>query len=100
MNGKGFWLRACTLIVSISLLMSFTAAPSVAAQTETPTMLDPQLGVRPVVSGLITPTTMAFLGENEFLVLEKNTGIVQHVVDGAVQGAALDLAVNFFSERG
>jgi aldose sugar dehydrogenase len=100
MNGTGFWMRACTLIVSISLLMSFTATPFVAAQTEGPTMLHPRLDVRPVISGLTTPITMAFLGENEFLLLEKNTGIVQHIVDGAVQNAALDLAVNFFSERG
>jgi glucose/arabinose dehydrogenase len=43
---------------------------------------------------------MAFLGEGEMLVLEKNTGQVMHVMDGAVQGVALDLAVNFSSERG
>jgi hypothetical protein len=43
---------------------------------------------------------MVFLGENELLLLEKNTGIVQHIVDGAVHHTALDLAVNFFSERG
>ena len=34
------------------------------------------------------------------LVLEKNTGKVLRVVDGAVQGTALDLAANFGSERG
>ena len=27
-------------------------------------MLDPSLGVRPVVTGLITPTSLAFLGTN------------------------------------
>jgi glucose/arabinose dehydrogenase len=32
--------------------------------------------------------------------VEKNTGQVQHVVDGAVEGTVLDLAVNFASERG
>ena len=63
-------------------------------------MLHPRLDVRTVLSGLVTPTTMAFIDENEFLVLEKNTGKVQHVVDGQVQGTALDLAVNFGSERG
>ncbi len=34
------------------------------------------------------------------LVLEKNTGQVQRVVNGAVQATVLDLAVNFGSERG
>lgn len=101
MNAKGFWMRACTFLVSISLLMSFTAAPFVAAQTEVgPTMLHPGLDVRPVISGLTTPISMAFLSDNEMLVLEKNTGMVQYIVDGAVQHAALDLAVNFFQERG
>jgi hypothetical protein len=43
---------------------------------------------------------MAFLGSDEFFVLEKNTGKVQHIVDGAIQGTVLDLAVNIASERG
>jgi glucose/arabinose dehydrogenase len=63
-------------------------------------MLDPRLDVRPVVSGLNLPTTLAFIGSNDILVLEKNTGQVKRVVDGLVQGTILDLAVNFGSERG
>jgi glucose/arabinose dehydrogenase len=65
-----------------------------------PTLLDPALMVQPVVENLNTPINMAFLGDNDFLVLEKNTGKVQHVVDGQVVGTALDLPVNFASERG
>lgn len=65
-----------------------------------PVMLDPRLDVRPVVTGLVTPTTLAFVGPGDFLVLEKNTGRVQRVVNGAVHSTALDLAVNFGSERG
>jgi glucose/arabinose dehydrogenase len=63
-------------------------------------MLDSRLGVRTVVGGLVTPTSIAFLGPNDILAIEKNTGRVQRVVNGAVQGTALDLAVNFGSERG
>ena len=65
-----------------------------------PSVLDPNLAVRTVVSGLDQPTSMAFLGENDFLILEKATGKVKHVVNGAVVGTALDLAVNNNSERG
>jgi glucose/arabinose dehydrogenase len=65
-----------------------------------PEILVPGLDVRPVVSGLVTPTSMAFLPSGDFLVLEKNTGKVQVVRDGAVAGTALDLAVNNASERG
>src|SRR5207247_4219200 len=63
-------------------------------------MLDPNLQVTTVVSGLDQPTSMAFLGPGDFLILEKATGKVKHVVNGAVVGTALDLAVNSASERG
>lgn len=65
-----------------------------------PEIVDPNLSVRTVIDGLVTPTTMAFLGEADVLVLEKNTGRVLRVVDGAVESTVLDLAVNFASERG
>ena len=93
--------RVVTLFVVLSLLMSLKGTGPATAQTTTgPEMLNPQLAVRTVVSGLNLPTTMAFLGESELLVLEKNTGKVQRVVNGAIQGTVLDLAVNFGSERG
>jgi hypothetical protein len=63
-------------------------------------MLDSRLGVRTVVGGLVTPTSIAFLGPNDILAIEKNTGRVQRVVNGTIQGTVLDLAVNFGSERG
>src|SRR5262245_60810518 len=64
-----------------------------------PSVLDPNLGVRTVVGGLTTPTSMAFLGANDFFVSEKNTGKVQHVINGVMtETPALDLAVNFASE--
>src|SRR5215211_9518490 len=100
MNGKGFLTKASALFMSLALLFSFTAAPFVAAQEAGPVMLHPRLGVRPVVTGLNLPTTMAFLSANEILVLEKNTGTVQYVLNGAIDHVALDLAVNNFSERG
>ena len=65
-----------------------------------PTVLDKRLKVRPVVSGLVTPISIAFLGADDFLVLEKNTGQVKRIKDGQVQSTVLDLAVNFGSERG
>ena len=65
-----------------------------------PTMLDPNLTVATAVSGLSQPISIAFLAANDFLVLEKASGKVQRVVNGAIQGAALDLAVNSASERG
>src|SRR5437867_6449709 len=66
-----------------------------------PSVLDHNLAVRTVVTGLTLPTTMAFFGSNEMFVLEKASGKVQHVVDGTLQTEpALDLAVNSAVERG
>ncbi|HVF26458.1 MAG TPA: PQQ-dependent sugar dehydrogenase [Anaerolineales bacterium] len=100
MTVKGFLFRVGAFVIALSLLMSFTSTNLAAAQEEGPVMVNPRLGVRPVITGLDLPTTMAFISSNEFFVLEKNTGTVQYVVDGAIDHTALDLAVNNFSERG
>jgi glucose/arabinose dehydrogenase len=63
-------------------------------------MLAPTLGVRTVVAGLDQPIAIAFIGQNDLLVLEKDTGRVKRVVDGVVTGTVLDLGVNRNSERG
>ena len=65
-----------------------------------PVLLDQNLSVTTVVNGLDQPTTMAFIGAGEFLVLERATGRVQRILNGQLQTAALDLAVNNASERG
>ena len=65
-----------------------------------PEMLTPDLRVRTVVSGLDQPVSMAFLGPNDFLVVEKATGMVKRVVNGTVHSTVLNLEVNFASERG
>lgn len=85
---------------SLILLLGLAAAANVSAQTATPTVTDPDLAVRTVVSGLTQPIGMAFLGPNDFLVTEKSTGRVKRVVNGRVRTTVLDLPVNFASERG
>ena len=62
---------------------------------------DPSLQVQLVVGGLSVPTTMAFIGPNDFLVLQKNDGRVRRVTNGVLQsGQVLDVAVDNDSERG
>ena len=92
----------CWVLTSAAAALAVSVGSATApARAQTgPTVVDPNLDVRAVVSGLVTPSTMAFLGPNDFLVLEKNTGQVKRVVNGAVQGVVLDLSVNFASERG
>jgi glucose/arabinose dehydrogenase len=90
--------------LALHLTCTFLAAlfglPSMLNAQSTPSLVDPNLRVRTVIENLDQPTSMAFLGANDFLVLEKATGKVQHVVNGTVVGTALDLAVNNGSERG
>ncbi len=99
MNPRVRWSRLVALGLGVGgLAIAPGLAPPLAAQG--PTLVDPNLRVRPVVSGLVTPTSVAFLGDDDFFVLEKNTGRVLRVVDGVVASTVLDLAVNFGSERG
>jgi glucose/arabinose dehydrogenase len=94
-------IRSASVIAAVAALALFagSATPRGVAQSG-PHVVDPNLAVRTVVSGLVTPSSLAFLGANDFLVLEKNTGQVKRVVNGAVQSVVLDLAVNNASERG
>ena len=47
-----------------------------------PIVKDPNLKVEKVFEGLQNPSSMAFLGPNDILVLEKNKGTVDRIVDG------------------
>ena len=94
------WLNsACGAVVLAAAGMMTRGA--LTAQTTGPEMLDPSLAVRTVASaGLELPIGMAFLGANDWLVLEKDTGRVKRVIDGVVDATVLDLGVNRNSERG
>ena len=66
-----------------------------------PTPRDPALSITEITSGLSGPTTMAFIGTGDILVLQKDNGQVRRVIDGVLQGGAvLDVAVDNTSERG
>ncbi len=94
-------LNRIAAIATLVLCAVGYAARNVEAQPPTPpTLIDPNLDVRTAASGFTTPVSIAFLGANDMLVLEKNTGRVQHVVNGVTVGTAIDLAVNSNSERG
>jgi glucose/arabinose dehydrogenase len=95
-------MRRTILVAAVVVLapVGMIGAPPASSQETGPEMLHPRLAVRTVVTGLVTPTTLAFIGSDDLLVLEKNTGRVMRVTDGTIQGPVLDLAVNFASERG
>lgn len=80
-------------------IVLFALVSVLALQGQAPTITIPDLSVRTVQSGLTGPTAIAFLGPNDFFVIEKNSGRVLRNQNGAVT-TVLDLGVNFASERG
>src|SRR5687768_13869206 len=89
-----------------SLALAVFLGIGLAASAPAQVMTDPTLMVDIIVpsgGGLTQPTTMKFLGMNDFLVLEKATGRVRRVMGNPPvlqPGFALDVHVNSSSERG
>lgn len=92
--------RVPAVLRRTAVFLSLSLAAVTCASAAPPTLNDPNLSVITVVSGLTQPTSIAFLGRGDFLVLEKASGKVKRVTGGAVVATVLDLAVNSFSERG
>jgi len=86
--------------INLALFATLAVAPCIAGAQARPQLIDPALSVRTAVGGLTTPIGLAFINDRSWLVIEKSTGRVKHVVGGAVSSTALDLAVNNASERG
>ncbi|HKG42513.1 MAG TPA: PQQ-dependent sugar dehydrogenase [Nitrososphaeraceae archaeon] len=64
---------------------------------ELPSIKDPNLRVQLVSKGLEFPTSMAFLGPNDILVLEKEKGTIQRIVNGKMLPTPV-LTVNVATE--
>src|ERR671927_121720 len=66
-----------------------------------PTVNDPNLKVEVIFRGIKFPSSMAFLAPNDILVLEKNNGTVQRIVNGRIQAEPLiNISVANKGERG
>jgi glucose/arabinose dehydrogenase len=82
----------CVYLI-LNTYSSALAAPSITK--------DPNLKVETVVTGLSSPTSMAFLGPNDILVLEKDQGTVQRIVNGNMLAQpVLKVNVSTDGERG
>ena len=103
----GFPVRTLLLSFILILIFSFLShliyaqqdIPGVVASMGNgePAVRDPDLKIETVTKGLMFPTTMAFVGPDDILVLEKNKGTVQRIVNGQMLAAPL-LQVNVSSE--
>ena len=65
-----------------------------------PILRDSNLKTELIVDKLKFPSGMEFIGNDDLLVIEKNTGIVKRVTNGKVVAELLDLNVAKKSERG
>ena len=93
--------RRLAVIASVGGAIALVFGGDLRSQGVGPAVLDPNLAVDTVVTGLSQPTSMAFIGRNDILVLEKASGMVRRIINRILQPApVLDLAVNFGSERG
>jgi len=84
----------------LALAAACALVTAAAAAAQAPTVVDPRLEVNTAADGLTTPISIAFIGPDDMLVLEKDTGRVKRVTGGVVGATVLDLAVNNASERG
>ena len=66
-----------------------------------PYLNDPSLRTEVIFRGLDFPSSMAFLGNNDILVLEKNEGTVRRIVNGTLlENPLLKVNVSTVGERG
>ena len=98
---------AVIIIVTITFYFSQTYGQIILRERpfslspDDPHVFDSRLKVEQMVSGLETPTTMAFLGPDDFLVLEKDKGTVMRVLNGKIlDEPILDVNVANSVERG
>lgn len=101
---SGVIITSTLLLLSVIIPLSQSIfaqqrIPGVVASIGTgePSIKDPNLRVETVTTGLVLPTTMAFVGPNDILVLEKSNGTVQRIVNGQMLAKPL-LSVNVSSE--
>jgi glucose/arabinose dehydrogenase len=81
--------------------LNYANAQKSVNKKEGPIVNDPNLKVDLVANGLELPTGMAFLGPNDILVIEKEKGTVQRIIDGKMlPEPLLDVNVAKVSERG
>ena len=65
-----------------------------------PTISDPNLKVELVAKNFDFPTSIEFLGKDDILLLEKNTGNVYRIVNGNVTEPLIHIDVTSKDERG
>jgi aldose sugar dehydrogenase len=96
-----FKITSICVLVFLNLIGIANISGVINIAFASPTIRDSNLQVQTIATGLNSPTSMAFIGPNDILVLEKNTGMVKRIKDGTVlPRPLLDVNVATENERG
>jgi glucose/arabinose dehydrogenase len=103
---------ALTLITAFFLVSAYSSSNRSSSESSNSTdtseeksyslnLTDPNLRAELVVKGLRYPTSMTFLGKDDMLVLEKETGTVKRIVNGQMlENPVIDVNVYGLGENG
>jgi aldose sugar dehydrogenase len=94
----------CILFIALlvgSTLQVYSQLDSSSSSSSPIIVDDASLMIEKYVEGMQFPTSMVFLGPDDILVLEKNTGQVRRILNGSIlEEPVLDVAVATKDERG
>lgn len=88
-------------VLYFSIPMIYGAYSKASPFSDGPVITDRSLSVEEITDDLDFPTSMAFIGDNDILVTEKNTGKVIRILDGQIlDEPVIDTAVSTQIDRG
>ena len=95
MNQSAFYIWFFPVLFSLLLLLGDSGK-----SLGDPKLRESDFNLYKIVDGFSRPTGMTFLGPDDFLVTEEDTGIVKRVIDGRVSQTVLDVDVSTNDSRG
>ncbi len=84
----------------LAQILNQTKPTSITDIESKPSLSDSNLMIESMATGFDFPTSITFLGNNDILLLEKNTGNVYRIVNGNVTNTIIHLNVSIEDERG
>lgn len=95
MNQSAFYIWFFPVLFSLLLLLGNSGK-----SLGDPNLRESDFNLDKIVDGFSRPTGMTFLGPDDFLVTEEDTGKVKRVIDGRVSQTVLDVDVSTNDSRG
>lgn len=95
MKQSVFFIWLLPMLISLLLLLGDNSK-----SLGDPNLRESTFKLDKIVDGFSRPTGMSFLGPNDFLVTEEDTGKVKRVIDGRISQTVLDVDVSTNDSRG